>query len=155
MRFGKETKIKALGKEWTLGRTTVAIIEAVRDAIAERIGDPFVNLERFAPKLPPEKAFELFKEADAIAKQLQMFSLDCPIAEQFLETELGCAEYVRLLLQAHHADSTADTAMAILEHLGAEKVRKAAQQTQGRGPAGNATGPEMSEQSEVAPTSPG
>lgn len=140
MRLGRETTVTALGKAWKLSRTTVAVIEAYRAYVVEKTGDPFAPLERFAATLGQEKAFLVFKECDAVKQQLDQFSLSCPLALAHMDTELGGAQMVWLLLQQHHPTATPDDALAILEEIGAENMRKKAAETQGHVP--NSRAPE-------------
>lgn len=119
---GKATKIKAMGKEWTLSRLELHIIEAYRDWIAEQVDVQklFDRAERFADKLPAIAAKE-YEEAKEIEKQLECFSLSCPLAKRFLTPDdpksaslAGVVKFYHLLLQEHHPDLTPVDVQAII-----------------------------------------
>ncbi len=55
--------------------------------MADRIGDPFADAERFLGKLPDAEAVRMVAEAGDVARQLRGFSLSCPIAAEYLATD--------------------------------------------------------------------
>lgn len=144
MNLGKETKVQAQGKTWTLGRLTVGVLEQFRDWISLQVGDPFADVERFVDKLAKEDAVAMIKEAKAVKDQLAKFSLSCDLARQYLSTERGAAQLIWLLMVEHHPDASLDDALAVILAIGAERlggvVRSASGEVLGARP-GNAPAP--------------
>ncbi len=126
--LGKETTVKVGNKSYTFSRLEKSIVEEWRDWIKEQIGDPFEIADKYLEKLPPEQARELIAEAQGVARQLKGFSMGCPLAQQWLQSELGMGQLAYLLLKPKHPAITEDEAFAVMVDLGnqmAEVIAKA------------------------------
>lgn len=115
LNFGSEQTIEAAGKSYRLSRLKVKHIRAFRDWVAARVGDPFSLAERMADKLPAEQVMTLVREAEEVQRQLDAFTLTCPLGLRYLGTEAGHTEVVRLLLDEHHPQATDDEVEAVAE----------------------------------------
>lgn len=116
--LGKETTVEALGRTWRLGRLELRVIREFRDWIAAKVGDPFAKVERVLKFLDKEEGLKRIKEAESIADQLEGFSLQCPLAIQYRQTEEGMAILFRGMLRQHHPDVTDEQAFAVLQAAG-------------------------------------
>lgn len=139
--FGKETTVQAHGRSWKLARLDLGVIRGFRDWVREQLGDYGAVAERFIDKLPADKAMQLVKDVSEVEKQLRGFTLQCPIAQQYLATESGAAKLVHLLLVKHQPEATEDDAFAIVVELGQEELRKKLEEAKGEVPGGNAGAP--------------
>lgn len=138
---GKTAAVRALGKDWRFGPLDVEIIEKFRDWVADLLGDPFAELERWADKLSPEAAAAEFREAKAVKKQLSCFSLACPLATEYLNSELGKIELNFLLLEKNHPGVTRDQVMAIAQEVGEREMEEKRKEAHGEVPGGNGAAP--------------
>jgi hypothetical protein len=121
LELGKEQTIAVGAKTWRLGKLSVAAIRGFRAWIKERLGDPFAKVERVLPLLSKEDGLVRIKEAEAIAEQLESFSMQTPLAKRFMQSEEGIAVLFHQLMLPAHPDATVDDAMALLAELGEEK----------------------------------
>jgi len=138
MFLGKEVRIKALAREWTIpAEPTVGAILDFRDWITEREGDPFEELERLTPLMSKEDALVAIRDARAIRDQLRCFSLACPLAKKYLATEIGATHFTMFLLRQNHPDITLEQAFAVDLAIGRkqqeEEARRPKPQPEGNG----------------------
>jgi hypothetical protein len=115
--LGKETTVAGM----KLDRLELSVIEAWRDWIAEREGfDPahpdqfFAELKGLVGILPEEEIKEAAKQKSAIRNQLKNFSLGCPLAQEYLRTEIGMGNLYLCMLKKHQPNATIDDAFAVL-----------------------------------------
>ena len=119
---------------WTVGRLTVDVVLQFRDWIKAKTGDPFAHLERFIDKLPAAEAVTLIKEAKAEQDQINCFSMQTPLAQRWMQTEEGMAEFLRLLLLPRHPDVTRDAAFSVAMAAGQQAVAEAIDKAHGQLP---------------------
>lgn len=85
-------------------------------------------------KLPEAEQIARLNEHENAQRQLKSFSLACPLAQKYLETEEGWAKFAQLMLQKHHPEMTeADAFDLVVEH--PEEFAKALSAAQGKMPA--------------------
>lgn len=138
---GLETTIHALGQSWTISRLELRITRDFRDWIKTQITDPLAIGEKFFAMLPAEEQIARVKEAEAIKRDLQSFSLNCDLAKQFMATEEGAAKFLQLLLKQHHPEVTEEQAFSIAMEAGPQ-LEKAIAAAQGKMPhSGNGASP--------------
>lgn len=118
MDLGREVEIEAGGRTWRLGRLTVDVLFGFRDWIKDQVGDPFARLDRVLDRLPKEEALAAIREADDVCRQLERFSMQCPLAREWMNTELGAARMFQLLLLRHHPQATMDDGLLVAMELG-------------------------------------
>lgn len=139
--LGRETHVTIDGKTWIVGRVELSVLEEFRDWVREQVGDPFDHVERLAKILPPAEVVAMAKEAQDIRNQLASFTLGCPIATRFLNTEFGMARLFLAMLKTNHPQATLNDAFRVLQVLGAEKAAKAISDGTGNLPEGKASAP--------------
>lgn len=102
------TRVRACNQEWLIpAEPSVAALLAFRDWCAEQIGDPFDGIKQAIELgLPKEEATAMILEARDTAKQLKKFSLKCPVAREFLNTEIGGFKLTELILRDAYPDMT-------------------------------------------------
>lgn len=120
--FGSTQTIETPRGSYTLDKLRLRQIREWRDHVAERLGDPFAEAERFVERLPREEAMKLLKEAEAVRDQLQAFSMFCPLSVRFLMTEEGLLWVARALLEKHHPQASEDDVEAVGEVLAGRLV---------------------------------
>lgn len=135
LNLGKETRIKAMGKTWTIGRLELAVIRDFKAWIMEHLPPTAMPRELFE-SLPREEQVERYREQEWLAKQLACFSIQGDLAKRYLATEEGLAAFGRLLLRAHHPDVTDEEAFQVFQEAGPELAR-VMQDAAGEIPEGN------------------
>lgn len=155
LNLGKETKVRALGREWTFSRVTLGRIREFKAWVKWAVGDPFAVVERFAGRLSETEVARMVKEAEATVKDLESFTLGSPLAQKWMRTEEGAAELARILLAEHHPDIDADSAFAVLSELGGNALAKAVADGSGHLPAKNVAGPDGRAESTGTPSTAG
>ena len=129
--LGKETPVRfydehgAVVRVLIIGRLEHGVIKAFRDWVAEQVGDPYKEAERFIDKVSPEEGKRMLAEARAKQDQLESFSLESPLARRFLSTEMGMTKLLHLLLLLKQPDATSADAFAVLTELGSDGTQKA------------------------------
>lgn len=131
MNLGSETKVKALGKEWTFSRLELRVIEKFRDWIEEQIGDPFAKADRYVNVLPPEEAKAMIKEAEEVQRNLRCFNLHTEFAQQWMGTPSGMGNLVAFMLEDHHPEVNADLAFRIVIDMGDDQLQKILKKAEG------------------------
>lgn len=129
---GRETPLSANGKTYTVSRLTVEAVLAFRDWVREQTGDPFADLLRCMDKLPADFAKEQYVEAKALRDQLECFSLQTPLAQKWMQTETGIAEFMRIMLAAKHPGITANEAFQVVMAAGKDKMKATIDKAQGQ-----------------------
>jgi hypothetical protein len=117
LKLGKETTVNALGKTWTIDRPELKVIRGFRDWIEEQLPDPMAIGEKYFAMLPPEEQLRRVKEAEDAKHQLKCFTLQSPLAKQYMAMEEGAAKLTQLLLQKHHPDVTVEEAFMVLQEI--------------------------------------
>lgn len=147
---GQEQTVIVDGRAYPLGKLRVRVLRAWREWIAERIGDPFADVERFIGRVPEAETARQLREAELLRDGLRYFSLGAPVAQRFLNTEEGMTQLVLLLLREKNAKATEDDAGAVVMHWlkeaqAAEAIARAqgtdSRPIAGEGAEGNAAGP--------------
>lgn len=138
--LGKESVVEALGESWKMGRLELRVIRGFRNWIRERIGDPYAAVERFLKVLPQDMLLARLKQADAIAEELDRFSMSSPLAAKWMQTEEGAVKLAQLLFLSNHPDLTEEQAFQILQE-NPEGVATAIKAATGRMPGGNGQAP--------------
>lgn len=136
LELGKESPVEVDGKTWILGRMELSIIRGFRDWIKAQIGDPFDKVERVLKFIDKDEALARIKAAEAIRDQLEGFSLQTPLAKEWMGSELGMTELIRLLLQKRHPGTTSEEAFQLLMAMGGQLTAETLQQAQGSVPNG-------------------
>jgi hypothetical protein len=137
LQLGQDTKVQALGREYTVSRLELRIVRAFKDYVAGIIGDPFAQVnDRYFDLLCREEQLAVLKQAKQDRDDLACFSLHCPLAKRFLEREEGIAVLGRLMLRKHHPDITEDEAFNVWLALGQEQLNAAMASAAGE-PVGN------------------
>lgn len=133
--LGRESQFAFNGTVYVLSRLERRILERFRDWIKEQIGDPFATIKALmGPDLDPAIAKEMITEAKTIKKQLDTFSLGCPLFRDYAGTELGQAELLFLLLQEKQPKITREEAFQIWVAMGQEEFQRQLQTTNGTPP---------------------
>jgi len=141
LQLGQDTKVTALGKEWTISRLELRIVRAFKDYIAGIVGDPYAQInDRLFDLLPREEQLAMLRQAKQDKEDLACFSLNCSLAKRFLQMEEGIAVFGQLMLQKHHPDITQEDAFDVWLSIGQEQMQKALASAAGE-PVGNAAAP--------------
>lgn len=143
LELGKVTKVKVLGKDWTVSRLELRVIDAWREYLVECVGDPFADCDRpWFDKLPDAEKVARIKAAEKVADQLKAhkFTINCEVSQQAMQTEKGAARFGRLMLEEHHPEIDDDTAFQVWLAIGPE-LDKVMRRAQGRVPGGNGAAP--------------
>jgi len=120
LNLGREQQITtADGRAWTLGRLELRHIRAWRDWIKSQLGDPLEVVERMAAVMEDESVLPLLREAEETRRQLESFSLGCPLAQRFLDSEEGAAQLVWHMLREAHPKADLEDAFAVAQVLAA------------------------------------
>lgn len=144
MNLGQEQDVKIGSRVWIIGRLTSDVIFGFRDWIREQIGDPFALLEKLLPHLDKSEAMERIKLVESVDRQLKNFSMQSPLAKEFMGTETGAAKLFHLLLKERQPEASMNDAMDVLIELGRQgKVQETLAKAQGSSPgaAGNPPAP--------------
>jgi hypothetical protein len=132
--LGKEQTVEAAGRTWTFGRLEKRVVDKFRDWIVQQVGDPFTLADRYLSKIPEGEWTRLFREACDVRDQLQAFSMGSPLAQKFLNTELGGGKALHLMLLTNHPDAKEEDAFAIANELGRQATAEALAKAQGQVP---------------------
>jgi hypothetical protein len=138
--LGQEQSVTVNGQVHVLGRLDVSVIRALREFIAQRIGDPFAIAERLQ-KMGADKETVMAKirEAETIDRQLKCFSMGCPLAKEYLATEEGACCIVLAMLRLKNPMATDCDAFAVIAELGKSAgLQTALDRAQGSLPNGQA-----------------
>lgn len=139
--LGKASPVKALGAEWKVGPFTLDTLEAFRDWIAEQEGDPFLELEtKWFDRLPPDEQVKRITRAEDIKRQLKRFTLQCPLAREWMTNERGAVHFLYLLLKPNHPNITQKQVFCIAQEAG-PALKAAVDSAVGVPPVGNAQTP--------------
>jgi hypothetical protein len=132
LKFGEEASFKVGAVVYTLSPFDVDAINAFRDWVAARVDVPgkLETAERFADKLP-EEGTRILREAMETQKQLDGFSMACPLAQDFMKTEAGMVEFYSILLRKKHPRITSAEVLTLIIHAGKE-LKTASEKAQGK-----------------------
>jgi hypothetical protein len=86
-------------------------------------------VERFVGRVPDAEAAWLLKDAVDTKDSLKYFSLSCPVARRWMNSEEGIAALLLALMRAKHPGATEDDALTVSREINArlaEVLRKAA-----------------------------
>lgn len=145
---GRPFQVNALGKTWTLGRITLALVRGFRDWIKEQLPDPVGPVGKIFDKLPEEEQIRRVKEAERIGNELKCFSMQSQLAQDYLRKEEGQAKWAQLWLSEHHPEIDEVTAFSVFIEAGPQ-IAKAFEVTggsvkiPGQGPPGNSQAPTL------------
>jgi len=140
LQLGQDTKVNALGKEYTISRLELRIVRAFKEYVAGIVGDPYAQInDRLFDLLPKEEQLAMLRQAKQDKDDLACFSLNCPLAKRFLQMEEGIAVFGQLMLKKHHPDVTQEEAFDVWLSVGQKELNKAIATAAGE-PVGNEAG---------------
>jgi hypothetical protein len=123
--IGRETQFEFQGKIYILSRLERRILERFRDWIRSQIGDPFAEIKALlGAGLDADTAKELIKDAKSVKKQLDVFSIGCPLFSEYASTELGQGELLYLMLVDRHPEITREDAFQMWLAMGQAEFAK-------------------------------
>lgn len=142
LKLGKETKVRALGEIWTVGRLELSVLEGFIDWVRTQAGDPFAGLDKLVAALPHDAALALINEAKEKRDALEFCDLNSPYIAKWMATARGNLKLLELALRLHHPEMTADTAFRIFLEIGQVQAKAALQDSSGQvsDPAGGGRG---------------
>lgn len=138
MNLGKATKVRFLGKEWTVGRAEFPVFEEYFDWLKELIGDPLEDFHRVIDHLTPELVKQEYDELKALRNAVKSMDITRPALLPFFSTPRGMTHFLYLCLKVHHPDVEEDIAFQMLIGLGGEEIGRILNRSIGEAPQGNA-----------------
>jgi hypothetical protein len=164
--IGKEQTVEALGKTWRVGRWTRNVWDDFTAWAKDNLPDPLQEVESSIERMmtlaakagtaeekDPAKKAELLRTAQmweaqadhllrmALDKKTSYLSVNSPEMGSLINSVVGGAQLLHLLLKTHQPDSTVDDAYWIIQELGGERLQAIYQIASGKAPRGNAEAP--------------
>lgn len=143
MALGRDMKFTdSAGKVWNFSRFNIAKLKDFGAWVKEQVGDPFALAEKLLTKAegygtgPLQDAiirqYEMEMErAKMLDAQLRGFSLNCPLAQQYMTTADGMGKMALIMLSGSHPNISEQEAVAVVLEMGAEDFAKILNASQG------------------------
>lgn len=131
---GRESVVRALGRDWRVGRWTRGIWEEWLLWLKERTPDPMQLLLAKLDKFPDHLQAEAVRHA--IDRSAEYMSPGSPVVNQALGSLEGNVRLFWLLLREHQPGITEDEALAVCVELG-DRRREVLERSQGKLAEGN------------------
>jgi hypothetical protein len=139
--LGKETVVTVNGKPWTFGRLDRRVLEDFFAFVRDQEGDPFEDFARFKDSLSEADRLAVFRECQAVKRELKSLNWNSPTVQRHLDTRAGERTIATMLLRPAHPTITEDEALAVLESLPAAEIKRIMANSFGKTPGKNEDSP--------------